>query len=328
MNRPGLLLDHGNIYIGWGSNSCNDYSQGWVLSYDAASLQQKGAYTAEPGKTLASIWQRGAGLSADSEGNVYAETGEGYYSSGTNLSISVLKLTQTGNSLALTDWFTPYNQASLSNRDMDLDDGVLILPDQSGPVSHEIIGGGKEGVLYLLNRDNMGQFCSTCTTGDTQIVQELPTGEGKQSGTPIYWNNTVYFTGSSNPVFAYTLKDGLLQLPPKQSVQVGGGGHGIITANGNSDGVLWFLTGPFLWAMDATTLQKLYASDQAPNGRDTVPPLAHFATIVEADGKIFLGTQNSLVVYGLLSGSSSLRSQGQSNMIASTPSRRIDVYGR
>src|SRR5207249_4908504 len=148
MNRPGLLLANGHIYIAWGSNGNNNYSQGWVLSYNAGTLQQEGAYTAEPGNTLASIWQRGAGLSADGSGNIYAEMGEGYYAAGTNLSSSVLKLSQIGTTLTLADWFTPYNQQYLSTNDLDLDDGVLILPWQPGPYPHEAITGGKEGTFY------------------------------------------------------------------------------------------------------------------------------------------------------------------------------------
>jgi uncharacterized cupredoxin-like copper-binding protein len=303
MNRPGLLLANGHVYIAFGSNCCNDYSQGWVLSYNAATLQQEGTYTAEPGKALASIWQKGAGISADSSGNIYAETAEGHYVPGTNLSISVLKLTQIDTTLALADWFTPYNQPYLSSNDLDLNDGVLILPDQPGAYPHELIAEGKEGTIYVLNRDDMGQFCSICPAGDTQIVQEIPQGGGKESGTPVYWNNTVYFTGTSNPVQAYTLSNGALVVPPSvQSIQVGGGGHAIITANGNSNGVLWFVNGPSLMAMEASTLRTLYTSDQAANSRDTLPPLAHFATPIAADGKVFIGTQNSLVVYGLLSG--------------------------
>ena len=193
-------------------------------------------YTLLPG-------QKDAGLSADGNGNVYVETAEGFYAPGTNLSSSVLKLTQTGTTLALADWFTPYNQQFLSAHDLDLNDGVLILPDQPGPYPHELIAEGKEGTIYVLNRDNMGQFCSTCTAGDTQIVQEIP-GAAKQSGTPVYWNNTVYFTGVSSPVQAYTLSNGRLVVPPSmQSVKVGGGGHSITTASGNSNGILWFING-------------------------------------------------------------------------------------
>jgi len=329
MNRPGLLLANGHIYIGFGSNCCNAYSQGWVLSYNAATLQQEGAYTAEPGKTLASIWQKGAGISADSSGNIYAETGEGLYAPGTNLSISVLKLRQIATTLALADWFTPYNQQYLSSNDLDLNDGVLILPDQPGPYPHELIAEGKEGTIYVLNRDNLGQFCSTCNAGDTQILQEIPLGAGKQSGTPVYWNNTVYFTGQSSPVYAYALSNGALIVPPGvQSVKISGGGHAIITANGNSNGIIWFMNGSSMWAMDASTLKTLYTSNQAANGRDTVPALPHFATPIAADGKIFIGTQNSLVVYGLLSGLSALGGNGQFAKVGSRPPIPLEVHGR
>ena len=326
LNRPGLLLASGDIYIGFGSNCCNAYSQGWVLSYNAATLQQESAYTAEPGKTLASIWQKGAGLSADSSGNIYAETAEGFYAPGANLSSSVVKLSQNGATLTLADWFTPYNQQYLSANDLDLNDAAVILPDQPGPYPHELIAEGKEGTMYLLNRDNMGQFCSTCAAGDTQIVQEIPLGAGKQSGTPVYWNNTVYFTGQASPVYAYALSNGALVVPPGvQSVKLDGGGHAIITANGNSNGILWFMNGSSMWAMDASTLKTLYTTLQAANGRDTLPPLAHFATPIAADGKIFIGTQNSLVTYGLLSGVSTLRGTGQFAKVASSPRHPLQI---
>ena len=299
MNRPGLLLANGHIYIAWGSNGNNNYSQGWVLSYNAGTLQQEGAYTAEPGNTLASIWQRGAGLSADSSGNIYAETGEGYYAAGTNLSSSVLKLSQIGTTLTLADWFTPYNQQYLSTNDLDLDDGVLILPWQPGPYPHEAITGGKEGTIYVLNRDNMGQFCSTCTTGDTQIVQELPQA-AKSSGTPVYWNKTVYFTGAHSSVYAYTLQNGTLVTPASAgSGLMAGGGHAFLTANGNSNGILWVINGKTLYALDAITLKTLYNASQAANGRDVVSGVAHFVTPIAADGKVFLGAQSDLVTYGL-----------------------------
>src|ERR1035438_3871502 len=90
----------------------------------------------------------------------------------------------------------------------------------------------------------------------------------------------------------------------------------MITANGNSNGILWFVTGNSLWAMDAGTLNLLYTSNQA-NGRDTVPPLAHFANPIAADGRVFIGTQNSLVVYGLLSGSAVLGGSGNSHKVVS-----------
>jgi outer membrane protein assembly factor BamB len=118
------------------------------------------------------------------------------------------------------------------------------------------------------------------------------------TGTPVYWNQKVYFTSGSK-VEMYPLNQGILGTPTL-STGVPGGGHAIISANGTNDGVFWNLAGGVLFALDAKTLGLLYRSDQAANGRDKVPPLAHFATLIAADGKVFIGTQNSLVVYGLL----------------------------
>jgi len=239
----------------------------------------------------------------------------------------VLQLSQSGTTLALADWFTPYNQQHLSANDLDLNDGILILPDQPGPYPHELITGGKEGTIYVLNRDAMGQYCSTCTTGDTQIVQELPLA-ARFSGIPVYWNNTVYFTPESQPISAYNLSNGALVVPPVQSIGSDGGGHAMITANGNSNGILWLINGTNLWAMDAVTLNLLYSSNQAVSGRDTVPPLAHFATPIAADGKVFIGTQNSLVVYGLLSGSAALGGSGNSYKVVSGSPRQAEAGER
>ncbi len=327
MNRPGLLLANGHIYIAFGSNCCNDYSQGWVMSYNAATLQQEGTFDAEPGNTLASIWQKGAGISADSNGNVYAETGEGNYVPGTNLSTSVLKLSQVGTSLSLSDWFTPYNYDYLSSHDLDLAESVTILPDQPGPVPHEAIAIGKQGTVYVLNRDNMGQLCSNCTNTDSQIVQELTQAVGYESGSPVYWNNTVYFTGAAVPVMAFTLNNGLLSTPPSaQSIKLNGSGHGFITANGKNNGILWFVNGKSsIFALDATSLKVLYNTNQAPNGRDTVPTVAHFATPVAADGKVFMGTQASLVVYGLLPTLSVIQGNSQSAEVASVLPQTLEV---
>ena len=300
MNRPGLLLANGNIFIAWGSNGNNHTPcQGWVMSYSASTLQPLAAVTLEPGKNLASIWQKGAGLAADPGGNIYAVTSEGPYVTGSNLSISVVKLSQkTG--LNITDFFTPYNHQTLATNDQDMT-GILLLPVQTG-TPPEMIGIGKEGTIYLLNRNHLGGLCTSCTTGDTQIVQEIPQGAGPGGGNPTYWNNTVYFTGIRTPVQAYTVQNGMLVVPPvKTAVQMTGGGHSFVTANGTTNGILWLMNGgAILWALDAVTLKTLYTTAQAPNSRDKLPPVPHFAEAIAADGKVFVGTQNSLVTYGLL----------------------------
>ena len=302
LNRPGLLLTNGHIYAAFGSNCCNQFSQGWIFSYNASTLQQEGAYTVAPNHTLASIWQKGGGLTADEDGNIYAETGESsLYVPGQNLPISVVKVGQSGTTLTIKDYFTPFNYSTLSSNDKDLSNSVVLLPDQLGASPHEAVTVGKEGTIYLLNRNNLGQLCPNCTASDTQIVQEIQLVD-RFSSTPVYWNGTVYFTGVNDPVTAYALNNGMLALPPMaQSAPTVGPSHPIITANGNLDGILWYIdNGRFLVALDAVTLSTLYRSDQAANGRDSLPRLAHFASPIEVNGKIFIGTQNSVAIYGLL----------------------------
>jgi hypothetical protein len=329
INRPGLLLANGHVYIGFGSNGCNNNNQGWILSYNAGTLQQEGVFDSEPGAFYASFWQKGAGLSADSLGNVYGETGEGQLTPGTTFPMSVVKLTQVGGSLSLTDWFTPYNWQYLDQNDLDLNDGVLILPDQPGSHPHELIGIGKEGTVYLLDRDNMGQLCASCTSGDTQIVQELPVQVGPETGTPVFWNNKVYFTAQHSPIQSYAMNNGMLVTPPvAQSVKMAGGGHAIITSSSGSNGVMWLINGGALWAMDPNTLKPLYTSSQAVNGRDTLPALAHFASPISADGKVFVGTRSSLVVYGLLPALIPTGGNNQTATVATTLALPIQVQAR
>lgn len=297
MNRPGLLLSNGHLYIAFGGPSCNAGGSGWVMSYNVSNGQQEGAFTVEPGKLLASIWQKGAGISADSQGNVYAEAGEGAVVPGTNLGNSVIKLGQVGTTLSLTDWFLPYNWSTLNAQDLDLNNAVVLLPDQAGPHPHEAVTMGKEGTIYVIDRDTMGQSCLPgCTSSDTQLAQEVPK-VATQAFTPAVWNGLVYITGSSK-VQIFSLANGALTL--QKSIVVGATTHPVVTANGTSNGILWFINGSVLAARDAMTLAPLYSSRLAANGRDTLPPTAHFASPIVADGMVFVGTQNSLVIYGLL----------------------------
>jgi outer membrane protein assembly factor BamB len=187
----------------------------------------------------------------------------------------------------------------LSNNDMDLNNAVVILPTQSGSHPYEAVAVGKEGTIYLLDRTNLGHICASCTTGDTNVVQEVQKAV-PGTGSPVYWNHALYFISGSK-VQVFKVSQGLLLTPPSKSGWISGGGHPVMTSNGTSNGILWDLGwNGVLWAVNAQTLTLLYTSQQAANGRDKVPPLAHFATPIVADGKVFIGTQNSLVVYGLL----------------------------
>ena len=145
--------------------------------------------------------------------------------------------------MQLADWFTPFNEAYLEQWDLDMSEPVLVLPDQAGKHPHELVTLGKEGTIYLLNRDNMGHFCATCTKRDTQIVQELP-AFAPESGALVYWNDAIYSSATGRPISALTLTNGrLANTPFAQTKNVDSGHSPVISANGNTSGVLWQLTG-------------------------------------------------------------------------------------
>ena len=177
-NRPGLLLLNGVLYMGFGSNGCNDHNTGWVLSYDATSLQQLGAFNTSPDVGFASVWQAGNGIAADEAGSIYISTAESttydVQNGGQTYANSILKLTQSYSptpQLELTDYFSPWNVTYLDEHDLDVSSvGPVVLPDQGGNYPHEVIASGKQGVVYVLDRDNMGQFSQT---GQDQIIEEF-----------------------------------------------------------------------------------------------------------------------------------------------------------
>ncbi len=301
VNRPALLLQNGYLYIAFGSNGCrSSKEQGWVVAYKSDTLQPAGVFDTEPGASAAGIWQRGGGLSADADGNVYGETADGPYQDGTNFGLSVFKLAQAGNALNIADWFAPYDVPYLNKKDQDMNEPVLLLPDQPGPYPHLAVAVGKEGTLYLLNRDDMGHQCSTCKLGDTQIVQELPMAVGNETGALVYWNNIVYSSGVSSPISAFALAGGQLAGIPFAESNRGAGQHSpVLSANGTTSGIVWQINGSILTAYDALTLQRLYTSAQNKTGQDQLPDLPHFANLVVANGKVYIGTNSSLAVYGL-----------------------------
>jgi len=298
VNRPALLLDNGTLYIAFGSNGCrNGQEQGWVLAYDASSLQLQGAFDDEPGMSGAAIWQKGGGLSADSAHNIYAETADGPFVPGSNFGESVFKLSPV--TLNLTDWFTPANEAYLSKKDLDLTAPPLILPDQHGRYPHLALAVGKEGTIYVLNRDNMGHFCNKCK--EDKIVDELPQFAGKETGNLVYWNNRLYTTPVNAPISVYSIKNGRIGKRALAQSKTRAGGHPpVLSANGTSNGILWQTGASHLLAFDANTLSLLYSTAQARDGRDRLPSLPHFTNVAVVNGKVYVGTNDSLVVFGAL----------------------------
>ncbi len=305
--RPGLLLSNGVISIGFGSHCDNNNYHGWVMAYDATTLQQLGVYSTTPNGIEGGIWQTGDGLAADDSGTLYLGTGNGTFdvnTGGTDYSNTYVKLQPS--TLSVLDYFTP-NDPNLLNITHDLDissGGVLLLPDQPGPNPHLMVGGGKEGVLYLVNRDNLGHLA-------TAPVEAISGQLGAVHSSPAYWNNLVFVGAANTKVKAFALSNGLLSTTPSSVTPTAFGFPGAefsISANGTSNAILWaldsaaFATGgpAILHAYNAAKLAtELWNSNQAA-ARDTPGPGLKFTVPTVANGKVYVGTANALSAYGSL----------------------------
>ena len=310
MQRPALLLQNGVVYIGFGGNGCDVYAyNGWLFAYNSQTLQQGSAFLATPSGRQGSIWQGGSGPAADADGNIYVATANGTYDGlqgGNDFGDSVLKMGWNGNVLSVLDFFTPYNQLQLKQLDLDLgSSGPLVLPDQPGPYPHLLVAGGKQGTLYLINRDEMGQF----NPDADNITQSIASAVASElAGVPSYWNSNLYVAGEGDYIKQFSLVNGLLTQQPVSQTTVLFGGTGpastSITANGNSNGILWAIrhTSPAaLFAFDPTNLaNKFYDSTQALLGRDKLVSVARFVTPTISNGKVYIGGTAALAAYGLL----------------------------
>ncbi len=309
--RPGLLLSNGTIYIASGAN-CEGYGSfhGWVFGYNASTFAQTSVFNTTPNGGLGGIWMAGSGLAADSSGNLFVATGNGSFDT-TNIPATMfgdtfLKLSST---LTLLDYFTPWNQASMADDDNDLGSGgVLLLPTQPGANPDELVEAGKLGTIYVVNRDQMTagnlHYCTTCTSVDTQVLQELPGAVGRMLAMPAYWNSNIYFYGSSDALKQFSVTNGVVSATP---VSINGptvAGYGTtpsISSNGASNGIVWALIAGDLYAYDATNVSTgLYNSGAAPGGRDATGSILKFTTPIIANGKVYVGTATEIDVFGLL----------------------------
>jgi hypothetical protein len=315
-SRPALLLANGVLYVSFGAHGIEGstvYHHGWVLAYNPLNLQLIAAYSTSPNSWGASVWQSGGGPASDPAGNVYVMTGNGGFDANLgsgDYGQSYLKLSLSGSTLSVADYFAPYTAVNTGG-DLDFGSGgPLLLPDQPGPYPHLAIGDGKTGNVFVLNRDQMGQFNAA---NDSQIVQELPKRTAAMFGKPAYWQGRVYFVDGANR-YIFTLNNGLLLLTPiKISTAIGWPpASPAISSNGNSNGIWWFLGtnqpnpnnvvgGPpaILYACDPIGGAEFYDSKQMA-ARDTAGPSVKFTVPTVAIGKVYVGTQTELDVYGLL----------------------------
>jgi hypothetical protein len=345
--RPALTLAAGIVYVAYAGYADTDPYHGWIIGFNAANLSQTTNYvfnltpnanTATFGTDAgeAGIWMAGGGLSVDDNTNLFFEVANGSFSA-TNNSVGVdygdcfLKLSTT-NHLAVLDYFAPYNQAVLEANDTDLGSGgLLILPDQPGNVPHEMVGAGKEGKIYLINRDNFTTNNNHFNAGgSTDAV--LQTLAGKIKGafdTPAYFNGRIYYAASGDKLKAIALTGGALDgntiVTNNNRTFNFPGATPSITAKGTNNGIVWALQMPtplgspaVLVACNATNVATELYTSAINAGRDQLGAGVKFAVPVVADGKVFVGSSNSVSVFGLLAGTFSFSTSAYSVKEANT----------
>ncbi|MGA8143244.1 MAG: immunoglobulin domain-containing protein [Candidatus Acidiferrales bacterium] len=315
--RASLLLLNGVVYTSWASHCDDDPYTGWIMGYNQTSLQQVSVINITPNGSRAAIWMAGAGLAADSNGSIYFLAGNGTFDDTLNSSgfpengdygNAFIKLSTTGNSLAVADYFNMFNTDSESAGDVDLGSGgAMVLPDLKDSAQntwHLAVGAGKDTNLYVVNRDMMGKFS---TANDNAIYQKLSgVLPGGVWAMPAYFNGTVYYGSVGAALKAFPITNAKLATSASSSSSATFGYPGAtpsISANGTSNGIVWAIQNSgaaVLHAYDAANLAtELYNSNQAANNRD------HFAgnkyiTPMIANGKVFVGTPTGVMVFGEL----------------------------
>jgi hypothetical protein len=339
--RPALTLAAGIVYVAYAGYADTDPYHGWIIGFNAANLSQTTNYVfnVTPNATTATfgtdageggIWMSGGGLTVDDNTNLLFEVANGSFSAtnnsgGVDFGDCFMKLSTT-NHLSVLDYFAPYNQATLQANDTDLGSGgLLILPDQPGNVPHELVGAGKEGKIYIINRDNFATNNNHFNaTGTVDFVTQILTNKIKGSfDTPAWFNGWIYYAASGDKLKAIALTNGVLDgntivTNNNRTFNFPGATPGI-TANGTTNGIVWALQMPtplgspaVLVACNATNVATELYTSAINTSRDQLGAGVKFAVPVVADGKVFVGSSNSVSVFGLLAGTFSFNSPAYS----------------
>jgi len=312
--RPGLLQIGGTIYTTWSSHCDIRPYTSWVMAFSADTLAQTSVLNLVPNGNEGGIWMAGTAPAADSSGNLFFILGNGTFDTTLNAQgfpvnsdcgNCFVKLSTSGG-LKLADYFTPHNTVAESNADQDFGSGggiVLVdVKDSGGTTHHLSVGSGKDALIYVVDRDNMGKF----NASTDQIYQEISgqLGGGVYS-MPAYFNGVVYYGAVGDALKAFPVTNAKLATSPSsQSTHQFGypGTTPSVSASGTSNGIVWAIenSGAVLYAFDASNLTtELYDSNQAANSRDHFSG-NKFITPMVVNGKVYVGTPNSVAVFGLL----------------------------
>ncbi len=325
--RAALLLDNGILYVAFGSyrgtgsdQGLGEYPHGWLIVFDAATLQLLAAFNTTPNSAYGGIWQSGGGPSADLSHNVFVVTGDGPLGASQSAPVygnSFLRM-NPGSALSVADYFSPCTESTLGPNDFGAS-APLLLPDGAGSASapHLALSASKDGSMYVLNRDSLGGYNSNCASVVPQ-PQIVPVGDGPILSTPLYWNSSVYIAAGNGKLKFFPMSGGTIATSPSaaQSAETFGamGATAVLSWNGSTGGtsnaILWLIdfsgalaspkSAAILRAFDpANSLLEIYNSEMN-SSRDRAGPAVKFTVPTVANGKVYVGTQAELDVYGLL----------------------------
>ena len=330
--RAALLLANGVVYTSWSSQCDQGQYHGWILGYDASTLQQAAVYNNTANSSGASFWGAGAGPAADSNGNLFVVSANGLFdqvAAPPDLADSIIRLSPASG-LGLVDYFTPYNQSYLADNDLDLgSSGALLLPSTVGSATHPnlLLTAGKEGRIYLVDRDRMGGYNGVSDAGAVQTEPLAGTGV---FGSAAYFSGKVYISAGTDPLRAFGIANARLTAAPVSSSSMtiaSPGSSPVVSANGSSNGIVWAYelgTGnSVLHAFDAADVSnELYS--------DVVGGYTEFGVPTVADGKVYVDSLSTLLVYGLqpaAPGNVALAVNAASYNTAVAPGSLIAIFG-
>lgn len=313
--RAGLLMISGEIYTTWASHCDFRPYTGWIMSFDANTLAAVSVLNITPNGNEGAMWMSGAAPAADSSGNIFLLDGNGTMDTALNGSGFPSKgdfgncfcKISTSNGLQVADYFQVFNSVSESNADTDLGSGAaMVLPDLSdgsGNTLHLALGAGKDGNIYVVNRDNMGKF----NPNSNHIYQQLTGAISGAWSMAAYFNNIVYYATSNDRLKAFTITNGKLSGSPSSSATNTLGYPGAtpsISANGSSNGIVWSYNNASPAVLDAyeaaNVSHQLYNSNQAANSRDQFGNGNKYMTPTIAKGHVYVGTASGIAIFGLL----------------------------
>jgi hypothetical protein len=319
--RAALLLSNGTIYISFASHCDNRPYTGWIMGYSESTLLQTQVLDVTPNGNEGAIWMAGDGIAADSSGNLYFLDANGTFDTTTSTSSfpaksdygnAMIKLS-TSPTLAVADFFNTYNTVTESDEDEDLGSGgEIIVPNQTdsnGVVHQLMVGAGKDSNIYIADCNNMGKFQAS-PANDSNIYQEV-TGAlgGGVFSTPAFFNGVLYYGAVGEPLKAFPMTNAKLATTSSSQSSASFSSPGTtpsISANGTANGIVWALesnmsSAGVLHAYNATNLAlELYNSTQASGGRDSFGNGNKFITPMIVNGKVYVGTQTGVAVFGLL----------------------------